>query len=63
MNSLYGRLGMSPDVETHQVVDSDYHDNYLNKDVSNVIDLGNGKELISVLDNKKDAELPFNKTN
>jgi len=49
LNSLYGRFGMNPYVENHLIID--------NKDVlhfertiTNVIDLKNGKELISFFD-------------
>jgi DNA polymerase elongation subunit (family B) len=50
LNSLYGRLGMSPYVENHEIVeDTKSNDFLLNKDyvVTNVVDLHNGKELIS----------------
>jgi hypothetical protein len=50
LNSLYGRLGMSPFVENHTIVENIKSDDFLlNEDytVTNVVDLQNGKELIS----------------
>nr|YP_009690259.1 DNA polymerase family B [Porodaedalea pini]QEG57039.1 DNA polymerase family B [Porodaedalea pini] len=48
LNSLYGKFGMDPENDKHVIIDSDkakqYHNNYV---VTNVIDLGNNKELIS----------------
>jgi hypothetical protein len=48
MNSLYGRLGMNPEMEKHLIVSdneiSDYEDKFL---ISNVIPLDNNKNLIS----------------
>jgi len=52
LNSLYGRLGMSPFVENHTIVEQEseksndllLNDNYT---ITNVVDLQNGKELIS----------------
>lgn len=64
MNSLYGRFGMSPKMETHIILDSNtaeekYHTNekYI---VTNIINLGNNKELLSFY-NKYDNE--FKKIN
>jgi len=50
LNSLYGRLGMSPLVENHSIIESSKsNDVLLNEDytITNVVDLQNGKELIS----------------
>ena len=56
MSALYGRLGMSPYMETHMVIESASHNTYLEKGVSNIIDLQNGKELISFLENDKNTD-------
>lgn len=55
LNSLYGRFGMNPHVENHLIIDS--------KDVlsfegtiTNVLDLKNGKELISFFDDRNWSE-------
>ena len=52
LNSLYGRLGMNPEMENHSIVTNDqalsFHKKY---DISNVLDLQNGKELISYFNN------------
>jgi DNA polymerase elongation subunit (family B) len=58
LNSLYGRLGMSPYVENHTVIDSIKSNEVLlneNYVVTNVVDLLNGKELISYF-NKNDVK-------
>jgi hypothetical protein len=51
LNSLYGRLGMNPEMEKHVIVSSKdaimYHENF---EVCNIIDLHNDKELISYID-------------
>lgn len=65
LNSLYGRLGMNPEMENHIIVNSDkalyYYDNYK---VSNVLDLKNGKELISYFINYDlNSEDNYNKLN
>lgn len=60
MNSLYGRFGMSPKMESHIILDSSTaNEKYYNNDkliVTNTIDLGNNKELLSFY-NKYDNEL------
>ena len=58
MNTLYGRLGMNPEMESHQIIDSTQSNTniYIDKDVSNVIDLLNGKELISFLNKNIEDE-------
>ena len=53
MNSLYGRFGMSPFMEKHKVIHYHEHDEYLNKNIREIIDLNNGKEIISFLDDTK----------
>lgn len=51
LNSLYGRLGMSPDKEQHVIVSNDEALKYISKfEVSNVIDFQNGRELVSFFD-------------
>jgi hypothetical protein len=51
LNSLFGRLGMSPEMEKHLILNSEnallYYKNY---NITNTIDLKNGKELISFFD-------------
>jgi hypothetical protein len=51
LNSLYGRLGMNPEMENHLIIncaeDLKIFEKYV---VSNVLDLNNGKELISFFD-------------
>jgi hypothetical protein len=50
LNSLYGRLGMSPFVENHTVVENEKSNELLlneNYTITNVVDLNNGKELIA----------------
>lgn len=47
LNSLAGKFGMSPELETHEIINSDHLELYQKHTVTNVINLGNGKELIS----------------
>jgi hypothetical protein len=48
LNSLFGRLGMNPEMENHLILNSEEALNYYNKyNITNTIDLKNGKELIS----------------
>ena len=56
MNAFGGRLGMSPFAEKHKIISSDSHNTYITKDISNVIDLNNGKELISYLETELESE-------
>lgn len=57
MNSLYGRFGMNPYRESHQIVDTLSNPTfYQDYDVNNVIDLSNGKELVSFLDFNKQSD-------
>lgn len=52
LNSLYGRLGMNPVCEKHLIISNDKSKDFCSKtNVTNVLDLKNGKELISFLDN------------
>jgi DNA polymerase type B, organellar and viral len=64
MNSLYGRFGMSPKMESHIILDSNTaEEKYLNNNkyiVTNTINLDNNKELLSFY-KKYDNEL--NKVN
>nr|AWA82154.1 hypothetical protein [Cantharellus cibarius] len=51
LNSLYGRMGMSPYKEHHVLVSNKEALNIISKfEVSNVIDFKNGKELVSFFD-------------
>ena len=56
MNAFGGRLGMSPFAEKHKIISSDSHNSYITKDISNVIDLNNGKELISYLETELESD-------
>ena len=48
MNSLYGRFGMSPYLEDHVITNDSDHSKYFNKIITNIINFGNGRELLSV---------------
>lgn len=66
MNSLYGRFGMDPLMENHMILPtkeaSKYHEDDSDKwIVSNIIDLKNGKELISFFDLKDSLKDDNNK--
>jgi hypothetical protein len=66
MNSLYGRFGMNPLMENHMILPaneaSKYHEDDSDKwIVSNIIDLKNGKELISFFDLKDSLKDDNNK--
>lgn len=51
LNSLYGRFGMDPEKENHEIIEeSESLEFYNNKSVRNVMSFGNGKELISYLE-------------
>jgi hypothetical protein len=48
LNSLYGRLGMSPYAENHLIINNSTNLNeFSNFNITNVIDLKNGKQLLS----------------
>jgi hypothetical protein len=48
LNSLYGRLGMNPIAETHLIIENKKAlELYKRNNITNVIDLRNGKEMIS----------------
>src|SRR5882757_676034 len=50
LNSLYGRFGMSPDMENYALINSNETMNYINKYIiTDILDLHNGKEIISYL--------------
>jgi|SRR5882672_552883 len=54
LNSLYGRLGMSPHMESVQIVDEENSFKFTqNNLVSNIINLQNGKIIITYLDEKE----------
>jgi hypothetical protein len=58
MNSLYGRFGMSPDMESHIVISEKeaeyFYENYI---ISNILNFKNGKVLISYITNRSSEEL------
>lgn len=62
LNSLYGRLGMNPQMETNLIILNDESNYYIKKyEISNVIDLKNGKELVTFLNPTKDIDnIPLN---
>ena len=61
MNSLYGRFGMSPVMEIHEVISSFDSQFWLSdKDIINVIDLCNGKELVSFLEQTNNSSKKVN---
>ena len=50
LNSLYGRFGMSPDMENYALINSNEIINYINKYIiTDILNLNNGKEIISYL--------------
>jgi hypothetical protein len=57
LNSLYGRLGMNPVTEQHLILNKDTaYEMYSKVDITNVLDLKNGKELISFFNPISDLE-------
>jgi len=56
MNSLYGRFGMNPDIEHHMIITNELSSNYYNNKVTNIIDLKNGKQLISFHKNYEESD-------
>jgi hypothetical protein len=56
LNSLYGRFGMNPDKPNHLFINENKSNNidsiYKYNDVLNVLDLGNGKELLTYMPKK-----------
>lgn len=62
LNSLYGRLGMNPEIENHKIVNSQQALSiYAKYRVQNSINLQNGKELISFFDDFNTSD--FKKVN
>lgn len=62
MNSLYGKLGMNPEMEQHIITSTENELQIFEKYiVSNVLDLYNGKELISFFDDysNRDGNRPL----
>lgn len=48
LNTLYGRFGMNPNCEKHLIIDNkDFLEFQNNNIITNVVDLKNGRELIS----------------
>lgn len=61
LNSLYGRLGMNPVVEQHLILEnSKAKEIYSKVDITNVLDLKNGKELISFYNSNLDSDTDYN---
>jgi hypothetical protein len=61
LNTLYGRFGMDPYMENHIIVNNtDSLQFRANKVITNILDLNNGKELISFFD-QKDYEIELKK--
>lgn len=63
LNSLYGRFGMNPEVENHIIIDSKFSYEYFKKyTITDILDLNNGKELLSYLPNNNDNDviIPMN---
>ena len=49
LNSLYGRFGMTIDLVTHEIIDNDFLNEFLDDHVPNdVIDLENGKSILTI---------------
>lgn len=60
LNSLYGRFGMNPVSENHLIIKKDSSVNYYSKfNVTNVIPLNNGKELISYFNYNEENDEEF----
>lgn len=56
LNSLYGRLGMNPIAEQHLIISNDKATKLYSKlNITNVLDLKNGKELISFFKDKESS--------
>jgi hypothetical protein len=63
LNSLYGRLGMNPDMETNVIVDSDEALKIIEKHVvTNIISFKNGKEMITFFDDKSGEDSDFKRS-
>jgi len=64
LNSLYGRFGMSPEIENHIIIDSDCEDEYCDNDkysVRDILEFNNGKELISYI-KRSDYDIDYDKS-
>jgi hypothetical protein len=59
LNSLYGRLGMNPEKESHIIIKNEDEHQYLTDSITiqDIIDLGNGKELISYVVSQNDLDI------
>lgn len=61
MNSLYGRLGMNPKMENHIIIRTENELEIFNSYIiSNVLDLQNGKELISFFESYRNENRKLN---
>lgn len=59
LNMLYGRFGMKPDISATYIINSSEAENYYsnqNITINEVIDLGNGQELIKVTKNNQQTD-------
>jgi hypothetical protein len=59
LNSLYGRFGMAPILNKHEVIDSNELDKYITNpkiNIADVIDLNNGFNIVSFI-NKEDLDI------
>lgn len=58
LNSLYGRFGMSPDKPNHIIINDKLKKDsiFIDNDILNITDLGNGNELYSYLPNKENPD-------
>ena len=59
LNSLYGRFGLSPDLPEHRILSNKQLNELLIRNdyiITDVIDLSNGKSLISLKNKKSDMD-------
>jgi hypothetical protein len=57
LNTLYGRFGMNPELEKHVIIEGIKRYEYVEKyEVSDILELKNGKELISYSDHNDDLD-------
>lgn len=63
LNGLYGKFGMSPYKDKHEIIDNDKLFEYVDKfKVVSSLDLKNNKQLISYSENKDDIDEDFSNT-
>jgi hypothetical protein len=57
LNTLYGRFGMNPELEKHVIIEGSKRYEYIEKyEVSDILDLKNGKELVTYSDHNDDLD-------